>query len=313
MKKTITFITVMLIATAAFTGCNSSSNNSNSLNKSNSSSSSEKATEAPTDSEKIVVDPFEGIEYTEHTDLSMYPQQTFLNFDVTNTLFGNELIFKFTVDSCTKDEVVVKAELDMETLNEVLENSKYTVDEYEKEIHIKVSDLNSRLISVEQLTTEIKDVISNGMINTLGNSDTFSLQKMYAVIPQDDTFPIDCVPQESAIYTDDNGVLHNVSSVTFRSNIGFNTYLFGIIKDNNENYYCVTTPVSFIDGKLNDKSLDYYHNPTFIDGMRVSIFEDEKSAYECGTLKSYGNTEQPNEYYGDSNDTISQVAEIPLS
>lgn len=312
MKKTITFIIAMLIS-AAFTGCNSSLDDSNTSDKPAASDSSEQATEASVDSEKIVVDPFEGIEYAEHTDLSMYPQQTFFNFDATNTPLGDELIFKFTVESGTKDEVIVKAEIDTKNIEEVLENSKYAIDKYEKKIHIKVSDLNSRLISVEQLTAEIKDLISNGMINTLGNSDTFSLQKMYAVIPQDDTFPIDCVPQESAIYTDDNGVLHNISSVTFRSNIGFNTYLFGIIKDNNENYYCVTTPVSFIDGKLNDKSLDYYHNPTFIDGVRVSVFSDEKSAYECGTLKTYGNAEQPNEYYGDSNDTISQVVEIPLS
>lgn len=165
MKKTIAFITAMLIA-AAFTGCNSSPDNSNTPNKPDSSNSSEQATEAPTKVEKEAIDPFENITYT-ISEESIYPNNFEITFDASETPLGKITTFTYFVESANDKEIIIKsrANIDDELTSEFLTEYNFTVGENEKTFTINVEDLKTNFISTDYISGDNKTKIISAMQN----------------------------------------------------------------------------------------------------------------------------------------------------
>lgn len=177
MKKTIIFITAMLIAVAAFTGCNNSADDGNTSDKLG---SSEQATEAPTKAEKEAIDPFENITYT-ISEESIYPKNFEITFDASDTPLGKITTFTYFVESANDKEIIVKsrANIDDELTSEFLTEYNFTVGENEKTFTINVEDLKTNFISECYISGDNKVKIISAMQNFIDSAFKISEDAEY--------------------------------------------------------------------------------------------------------------------------------------
>lgn len=177
MKKTIIFITAMLIAAAAFTGCNNSADGGNTSDKLG---SSEQATEAPTKAEKEAIDPFENITYT-ISEESIYPKNFEITFDASDTPLGKITTFTYFVESANDKEIIVKsrANIDDELTSEFLTEYNFTVGENEKTFTINVEDLKTNFISECYISGDNKVKIISAMQNFIDSAFKISEDAEY--------------------------------------------------------------------------------------------------------------------------------------
>lgn len=293
MKKTITFITAMLIAVAAFASCNSSSNDSSTPDKLDSSNSSEHATEAHMDNEKIVVDPFENMDIT-FSDESVYPDYFDITFDASNTPFGQEMNFTFFVDSADINGIVIKAKADIDDVDDIIEENNYTVNETEKTYTFPNTELTTRFLSIEQFTAEnidaITTIMKNELIDTLENADentVFTLQRLYSVIPKSD---IEFEPQkrkiDTKLKTDENSFedkYTNLCELKIRSQVLYHTA--GIFTDENGKHFTVVLKSKLNNDALLEESSCDLLQPFTANDDTAYMFSGEEGAINTGLKK----------------------------
>lgn len=290
MKKTIIFITAMLISAAAFTGCNSSLDDSNTSVKPDSSKSFKQDTEASANSEKIVVDPFENMAIT-FSDESVYPDYFDITFDASNTPFGQEMSFTFFVDSADINGIVIKAKADIDDVDDIVEENNYTVNEIEKTFTFSTSELTSRFLSTEQFTDENIEAIAtkmkNEIIEHLDSADentVFTLQRLFSVIPKND---IEFEPQKRKIDTklklDENSFEDKyINTCEFKiiSQVSYHTA--GIFTDENGKYFTVILKSKLNNDSLLDESHCELLKPFRGNDDTSYMFSGEEGAYNTG-------------------------------
>ncbi|MBR3900515.1 MAG: hypothetical protein IKJ60_03075 [Ruminococcus sp.] len=171
MKKTIIFITAMLIAAAAFTGCNSSTDNNTPTNQPSSSKSSTEPTEAVDEGEKKVVYPFENITYT-ISEESIYPEKFEITFDASDTPLGRLTPFTYFVESANDKEIIIKSRANVEDddTSEFLSEYNFTVEDNEYTFTIDVSELKTNFISEDYISGDNKFKITSAMQNFIDAS-----------------------------------------------------------------------------------------------------------------------------------------------
>lgn len=186
MKKTITFITAMLIAATALTGCSSSSKGDNTSNKPKGSNNSEQSTDAPTETEKEVIDPFENITYT-ISEESNYPNDCEIIFDASETPLGKELSFTYNIESANEKEIIIKANAntDDSKITQFLDENNYTIEENEKTFSINVEDLKTNFISADYISGDNKAKIISAMQNFIDSAFIVSEDAEYENIFDD--------------------------------------------------------------------------------------------------------------------------------
>ena len=299
MKKTITFITAMLIATAAFTGCNSSSNNS----KSNSSSRSKQATEAPVDNNEKVIDVFENIDYS-IVENTYYPNGLKIIFDASNTPFGQEMKFTYFVESANRDGVVIKAKANIDDIDEIIKENNYKINETEKTFTISIDQVNSYILSPSQLIdenkTKIIDEMKQGVISKMSDI-SLTPEKLYLLAPKEDVV-LKAVNRkaDSSLVLDENSFEDfylNTCEITISSGLSF--YIFGTFSDSNNNYYC--SAVSPLLPKDSSLSFDYVSATEEV-LVPENVYSDEQSAFDSIF----------NSYYIFFDEEQQEVIEIPF-
>lgn len=247
MKKTIAFITAMLIA-AAFTGCNSSPDNSNTPNKPDSSNSSEQATEAPTKVEKEAIDPFENITYT-ISEESIYPNNFEITFDASETPFGQEMNFTFFVESANSSGIVIKAKADIDDVDDIIEKNNYIIEESEITFTIPISELNASLITQDQLTTDninlMTEEMKNIIIEKTGQNEEYKneckLEKIYITVPKTTEFEVQIPKKESKPKPDENSFEDRyINTCSLKINDDSFCHIIGIFSNNQNEYYAIT-------------------------------------------------------------------------
>lgn len=140
---------------------------------------------------------------------------------------------------------------------------------------------------------------------------------MYAVVPKHDIIfdNIYSDDQRSNIY-DHDGVAINTQDVSFGGHLPYVPTVFGIFKDNSDNYYCVKVKPEFDKGVLIEESLNFEFGQYFQTyenggGGYHEVCPDEKTAYDCGAVKKRGMSDEENQYFGDDDEY--EIVEIPLS
>lgn len=335
MKKIIAFCSALLLA-AAFTGCGkSSSDNSSSAPTNNSSENSN--SEKSDKEEKVVVDAFDKVAYgvlkeDDWGHPNVYPQNFIIEMNASESPFGSIMPFSYSIEKADIDEIVIKAKANVEEIQDFLDNYNYSVEETEKSFYIKTSDLKTALLSADQITNDTKTTLINGMIDKLGSTfktpeneefekekaesqnTEFNIEKMYAIVPKHDII-FDNIygdEQRSNIF-DDDGTPINIKEITFESSLSYNPKVFGIFKDNDDNFYCVKTEPEFDKGILIAENLNYEFGQHFVTyenggGGYQEVCPNEKTAYDCGAIKERG---EVNIYFGDNDEF--EIVEIPLS
>lgn len=144
----------------------------------------------------------------------------------------------------------------------------------------------------------------------------FSIDKMYAVVANESEFNDNFnekLSEKSNAYTDENDTTHNQADLYITRN-DYKAFVFGIFKDNNDNYYCVKTSPEFDKGVLEEDNLLFEFGRYFQEfenggGGYIETCPDEETAYECIGIQKKGSTV---EFTGNDYDNY-EIVEIPLS
>lgn len=303
MKKTITFITAMLIAAAAFTGCNSSSNGGNTSDKLAASDSFEQATEASADNIEKVIDVFENIDYS-IVENTYYPNGLKINFDASNTPFGQKMKFTYFVESANREEIVIIAKANIDDVDDIIRENNYTINETEKIFTISIDQINSCIISPNQLIdenkTKILDEMKQGIISKMSDI-SLTPEKLYLLAPKEDAV-LKAVNRktDSSLVLDENSFEDfylNTCEITISSGLSF--YIFGTFSDSNNNYYC--SAVSPLLPKDSSLSFDYVSATEEV-LVPENVYSDEQSAFDSIF----------NSYYIFFDEEQQEVIEIPF-
>lgn len=284
MKKTITFITAMLITATAFTGCNSSLDDSNTSDKPATSDSSEQDTGSPADNEEKVIDVFENIDYS-IVENTYYPNGLKINFDASNTPFGQEMKFTYFVESANRDGVVIKAKADIDDVKKIIKENNYVVEETEKTFTIPIEEMNTPLISANQLTDENKLLIIEEMtkgICSYNGEIELNLENFYIFTTKEDyLFPTTDRKPTSIISLDENSFEERyLNTCKFEFIFGHYFYIIGTFVDNKGNHYSAAASPLLEKGKVT--SFNPINSTVLIDTIvgGTCSYPDEESAYE---------------------------------
>ena len=302
MKKTITFITAMLITAAAFAGCNSSSNSNNTLDRPTASDSSEQATEVPADNIENVIDVFENIDYT-IVENTYYPNGLKINFDASNTPFGQKMKFTYFVESANREGIVIIAKANIDDIEEIVKENNYTINETEKTFTISIDQINSCIISPNQLIdenkTKIIDEMKQGIISKM-SIVSLTPEKLYLLAPKEDVV-LKAINRkaDSSLVLDENSLENfylNTCEITISSGLSF--YIFGTFSDSNNNHYS-----SAVSPLLKDSILSFdYVSATEEVLVPENVYSDEQSAFDSIF----------NSYYIFFDEEQQEVMEIPF-
>lgn len=144
----------------------------------------------------------------------------------------------------------------------------------------------------------------------------FSIDKMYAVVVNESKFNDsfnEKLSKKSNAYTDEDDTTYNQADLYLMRN-DYKAFVFGIFKDNNDNYYCVKTSPEFNKGLLEEENLlvefgRYFQEFENGGGGYLETCPNEETAYECIGIKKNGSKV---EFAGDDYDDY-EIVEIPLS
>ncbi len=299
MKKIIALCTSLLLA-AALTGCGNSSTDNSSTSPT--SSSSESSKDKSQETEKVIVDPFDKVAYhipefeingVGEQEEKIYPNDLAIILDASESPFGDNMTFTYSVESADQNEIIIKARANTDEIEDFLEESNYKVEETEKTFSIATADLKTQLISSNLITDDNKkkiietmtDCIQSDTENTDGTSE-YTIEKLYIKIPEASTqFGVAEKELNSSIYLDKDSFENkyvNKAKINFQGALCFG--IFGIFKDSENNYYSVSEyeiPVRFTQGIVDEDSLSFNKIP-YIDVQPNPDykFPDEKSAYD---------------------------------
>ncbi len=342
MKKTLTFITAMLISCSALASCGGSSGDGNKGSAKVSTSYTPRATESTTtEVEKTVIDPFENISYqfvNDYTfaDSYLYPEYCGIEFDASNAPLGAVSTYTYFIESANESGIVVKARanIDEYDVTQYLEENNLAIEENEKTFTISTSELKTSLLSADYLDEENKALAVNTMKNFVNstaneyfeyyglyNSDTeFTLEKIYLMMPTNIEYTFHTQKAESKIrsYTDESQFedvekYENKAVVGFKSSETefYNNAYYGVygIFENNDVYHTVElSSMIFENGVLISNEENCHFMPDAVYTKDKQIFSSLEEAYENGPIFAQSDFI---EYY-DVDENYFTITELPI-
>lgn len=312
MKKTITFITALLISCSTLASCGGSSGDGSKGSAKVSTSYSRKDTESTTtEVEKTIIDPFENISYKfksyyvgANDDDFVYPDDLGIEFDASNTPLGTVATYTYFIESADESEIIIKARanIDEYAVTNYMEENNYAVEKNEKTFTISTSEMRTRLLTADALSGENKKIVVDTMQNyidstaneyfDLNDSDIeFTLEKLYLMMPTNTEYELKTQKEKSEIhsYTDDSQfedieIFENKAVVGFLASDAYSFNrdyhgMYGIFKDSNGTYYCVDfSNVVFENGEL------VLEGKCHGGVKKANMYESLESAYENGPI-----------------------------
>ena len=311
MNKLITtslFVTMLLILSSCGSAANNVSDNTEQASKETSTSDSKSE-------EKTVIDPFENVSYTipdsEDWNASIYPEDFKIYFDASESPIGEVATFTFFIESADDEEIIIRsrANIDTEEVQEYLEENNLKVDENEKTFEIKVEDLETNLLSADNIDETSYDKLNADMIDYLesehGTAEedenlklSFTLEKLYIFTPKEIEYDLNNQKVESSISRslddssfEDKEIITNEARLYIDSSNVNRCSGLGIYSDNNGSYYCIEiTPIKFNKKVMEDCTFKLLCNTT--PSLRLSYeFQNEEEVYDRFFEWEYGEGE----------------------
>ena len=264
--------------------------------------------------EKNVIDPFENVSYTipesEDWNENIYPEDFKITFDASKSPIGEVATFTFFIESADNEKIVIRsrANIDTEEVQEYLEENNLKVDENEKTFEINVDDLETNLLSADNIDKASYEKLNADMIDYLesehGTAEedenlklNFTLEKLYIFTPKEIEYNLNTQKVESSVnhYSDDSSfedkeIITNEAKLYIDSSNVNNGSGLGIYSDNNGSYYCIEiTPIKFNKKVLKDCTFKLLCNTSTPSLQPTYEFKNEDEVYDKFIEWEYSN------------------------
>ena len=195
MKKTIA-TSLALTMLLALTACGNTSDTTTDRIEQ---TPKEISTTDKNDSNKKVIDPFENVSYTipksEEWKANVYPKDFEITFDASKSPIGEIATYTFFIESADDEKIVIRsrANIDTEDVQDYLDENNFKIEENEKTFEISVSDLETNLLSVDNIDDAAKQELTADILEFLESEHetaetdenlklSFKLEKLYVAL-----------------------------------------------------------------------------------------------------------------------------------